>query len=462
MIKILILTNLHEIDSLKIFLNSIVNNIILYSNQQLSEYVKKISLEEIYHIGKVVDFIIFFTLNPLTDNNLILKLSEINRNEITICIDWFKYKNFLNQDKSIIQDEICIYGNSDIFDYTKSYFDAKLKDLNYPTVHMFSFDKNFYYNYKGNIKIYLVDNPLGKLVDEEYYKNIINPPINHRLSFFSFGQVNNLNIISNSRHTNGTIEDLPIDCKQKLYDSLYNEKVKFSSLFKCESIKSDKNSVIFLIPSIINIDKKNNRSIYTPMERLQQTLKQVKSIKQYVPESIIIVLEMSNMNLDEINTLYPYIDYICLYTDDHECYRCSSIDPNKNKGEIYVLKHMVNLLANSTLDYSHFIKFGGRYSLHANFKISDKSKDKPSFKIIKHHDNNCCNRSIIEAVLYTIPFNYTKIYLDIINRCSKIVESVYTDVEHLLYELFTPYEIEDLEYLHVYGNMAGSGVYRYL
>jgi hypothetical protein len=74
------------------------------------------------------------------------------------------------------------------------------------------------------------------------------------------------------------------------------------------------------------------------------------------------------------------------------------------------------------------------------------------------------NMKIIEAVLYGIPYNYTKKYIDINLEILDILKYYFGDVEHLLHLLFSKYNIPitEVKNLDIYGCMAGTSLFRIL
>ena len=74
-------------------------------------------------------------------------------------------------------------------------------------------------------------------------------------------------------------------------------------------INSDENSILFLVTSVIHISKNvrvygnNSRSIFTDDERFAQTIHTLESIREKVPDGIIILLESSQLLDEEIQKL---------------------------------------------------------------------------------------------------------------------------------------------------------------
>ena len=398
----------------------------------------------------------------LSQKDLVLKMIE---NAHTHFLDYHTPQKIVQNVLSYFNTEICIFGNSKLFKYTKYYFKNKLNKMNNPNLHLFTFDDTFNFEYDGNIKLYNMSD-VTSIDDYEYYQNRIkgvSDVIIPYSNYLSFDQVADIRIISSTHCDKGIIRDLDMNTLVNLYTSLFPHKIMFSHNFDFEKINSNENSFIFFIPSIINIKQERHIGVFTSEERLNQTLEQVKSIKKLVPNSIIILLEMSYLNLYEISTLYPYVDFICLYYKDTECNAYSN-DINKNKGELYVLKHISKLLYDSNILFSHFTKFGGRYSMTNSFSIKNICRDIPTFKLINGHNSEykCCGiNTLVNPVLYSIPYKYIKEYICVMDESWNIlvINNIFTDVEHLLYFLFVNMNIpfKSIEKFDIYGCMGITG-----
>jgi hypothetical protein len=101
-------------------------------------------------------------------------------------------------------------------------------------------------------------------------------------------------------------------------------------------------------------------------------------------------------------------------------------------------------------------KFGGRYTLHDFFNITDFLKDKPVFKVINAQNTFSKNESIIECIIYSIPQSYFNSYVNIYNNILEYITDSYGSIESLLYKYAEP-DMYTIEYLNVYGRDAIEG-----
>ncbi len=245
---------------------------------------------------------------------------------------------------------------------------------------------------------------------------------------------------------------------QILYRQLslaYDTYITNSGDFDQEKVDIAPESRIFFIPSILSIseDGKTTKSVYSPEERFEQTLQQVKSIKEKVKDSVVMLLELSHMTLRQIHKISKYCDALVFFAHDILAQKYSK-DRNKNKAEVYLQSFM---LGKVTKPFSHFCKFGGRYSLTDLFDERAFFWDLPSFRLIPQaHDG----LPIVESILYSIPHSCRAEFEEVLNKIQSTLEIQFTDVEHLLYSLYAEdHPINRLNVLGVRGHFAGSGAY---
>lgn len=236
----------------------------------------------------------------------------------------------------------------------------------------------------------------------------------------------------------------------------YNSYICLCNEFSADKLNLTENSKIFVIPSIMEVPESSNRNIYSHDERFRQTLKQVKSIWESVDDPVIILCELSYMTLREIYKISKYTSALLFFNQNITAINYSN-DRNKNKAEVYLQNFVLKCLGEKT--YSHFCKFGGRYSLTNLFDEGEFFSPKPSFRIIpKAHDG----MPIVESILYSIPSKYRTTFGEILSSMQEILDKHFVDVEHLLYNLIINkhgIEVNNLKTLGIAGHFAGSGAY---
>ena len=208
----------------------------------------------------------------------------------------------------------------------------------------------------------------------------------------------------------------------------------------------DNADVIFFIPNIIHIENnKILRNVFSPEERFQQLLSQVKSIQKTLKDMYvkIYVLELSQPSLKHLYTLSKQnVDGVVLFNKDAQAISYAH-DDNKNKSEVYLIRKMIEKI-DRTKFYGHIVKFGGRYTLNKHFNKEEFFQHRPIFRVIpKIYDNT----PVAESIIYSIPKNYFEKYTKALEKMENILNIQWTDVEHLLYNEFK----EDLINIDILG-----------
>jgi len=216
---------------------------------------------------------------------------------------------------------------------------------------------------------------------------------------------------------------------------------------------------IIAIPSIIHIKYNSERSIFESHERFKQTICQVESIKKYIPDVKIVLLEMSQLTSRELFLISPFVDAICLFENDSILFDYAHRDSNKNKAEVYVLKCLLKKIIDNGISPTHFSKFGGRYWFSHSVNHGILFQNMP---VMKKEYAECYQQHIIEPVFYSIPFCESVTVLELYENMLNEMEHNFTDNERLLYEMYAKNKnICYPEHMHIQGYMATTGLFRF-
>lgn len=213
---------------------------------------------------------------------------------------------------------------------------------------------------------------------------------------------------------------------------------------------------LFCIPSVIytsshHVDHTGIRSGFSPEERLAQTVAQIESIVKVCSEADrILLLEGSELTEDDLLQLrHPQVTVIPFHKDP-KAYELCHVHPNKSCYEVYVLKW-----AMENYTFTHFYKFGGRYSFCDETNLSRFQRDVPVFKVIQNRF--IPTQTIVECILYCIPWTYKDTFIEIFAQLEVDTQVEGKAIENCLYERLAGVSYDNIGMLYVRGC---DGIYR--
>ena len=125
-----------------------------------------------------------------------------------------------------------------------------------------------------------------------------------------------------------------------------------------------------------------SRSIYSPEERLKQTIETIKSIREKIPNSFIIIYDNSILSNDEYFSIVDRVECFINHHCDDIINNFTNNSPHKLFGEIaqtYKIIEYLNLY-HKNMNIRNLFKITGRYVINEEFKYSDFDNDKILFK----------------------------------------------------------------------------------
>lgn len=167
---------------------------------------------------------------------------------------------------------------------------------------------------------------------------------------------------------------------------------------------------LVLITSVINTPKtplsySNVRSVYTRDERMNQTKKTIKSIKEKIPNCKIIIVECTDFTDVEEQYFEHECDYVVNLFSNTELH-ASIFGPSKSLGEGTMTIEALKYIIDNQLRYNNLFKISGRYLLSDNFTYANFDNTNLVFKKINGDINN------IFTALYKIPREQTLMLYD--------------------------------------------------
>jgi len=162
---------------------------------------------------------------------------------------------------------------------------------------------------------------------------------------------------------------------------------------------------VFLITSTINTSPRHLgantslvRSVYSPDQRFNQTLKTIESIRQRVPDARVLLLENSKLLAYQQSVLESVCDQLILLSEDNVAVGLRD-GPNKGAAEAYLLMNAQLLLKDC--DFKILFKLSGRYVLSERFDRDRFPLDR--FGFLKRD-------GVVSTRLYSVPVNLRNHY----------------------------------------------------
>jgi hypothetical protein len=140
----------------------------------------------------------------------------------------------------------------------------------------------------------------------------------------------------------------------------------------------------------------STRSIYSSEERFEQTKKTFETIRHYLPNSTICLVECSQLTNEQHHYFEKNADYFLNLYDKEEI-RKNLYSESKSLCEGTMTIHALKYILMSNIRFNKLIKISGRYWLSENFDPNYFEKNDIIVKLI---DNNNIN---IFTALYQLP-----------------------------------------------------------
>ena len=227
----------------------------------------------------------------------------------------------------------------------------------------------------------------------------------------------------------------------------------------------------FIVTSAVN----SKFGVYTPEERLAQTVITLQNIKFRVPDAKIIVMECAGTALtpSQSNILENNCDLLLDFSQDPDVlaiYQSDNWDVVKNSTEIMCFGRTLRMCQNDGdfEGYDRIHKMSGRYILNDEFGLGVYEQHADRIVIgPKHRSQFPFEVTGIElqymARLWSWPADQTsrvtQVYEDSLTYISqRVTQGGYADIEHVLYKFLPQDLVQELPVLGVEGFIAPNGV----
>jgi len=208
---------------------------------------------------------------------------------------------------------------------------------------------------------------------------------------------------------------------------------------------------LVLITSLLNpINKElsycSTRSIYTTDERFKQTIRSIESIKKYIPNCYIILLECS-INIKQYELmLKEHVNEYFNYCENQDI--ISAVNSKyKGYGESTVLLNYF-LEYNPIHQFNNIFKLSGRYMLNESFDYNLFKNNENIFKSVN-------SANVVSTRLFKINIQYLKEFIDILRKTIEYTKNGIS-IEHIFYKLI---KFKHVNVLGVCGYISVNGDY---
>ncbi len=172
----------------------------------------------------------------------------------------------------------------------------------------------------------------------------------------------------------------------------------------------DRSKNLIVITSVINtpnipLSYAKVRSVFSRRERFNQTKKTINSIKQFIPDRHIMLVECTDFTEEESGYFRKECDTILNLWEKNELH-LKIFGASKSLGEGTMTRYALNYILKNNLQYDNLFKICGRYWLNEHFDYDTFCNNKLVFKKINNNINN------IFTSFYKIQNNTSVMLLD--------------------------------------------------
>lgn len=116
------------------------------------------------------------------------------------------------------------------------------------------------------------------------------------------------------------------------------------------------------------------RSVYSHEERFEQTLKTIESVRKYIPNATICLVDCSQFTENEENILHSSCDYV-LNLYDTQLRNTLRYSNSKSQCEGLQTLVVIQFIKQNNITFNNFFKITGRYTLNEQFDYSIFNRD---------------------------------------------------------------------------------------
>jgi hypothetical protein len=230
------------------------------------------------------------------------------------------------------------------------------------------------------------------------------------------------------------------------------------------NIIPDKN--LFIVTSAL----RPTIGIFDTQTRLNQTIETLQSIRQKIPESIIIITDASveEVPQSDIDQLSPWMNGFVSWTQDDQIKHFSQQGHKSIAESLLMMKTLVMLKRNPGVSkmlnsVRRIFKISGRYRLNERFDISDYVDDNLYGKYIfkKRMPSWCGRDSLLVTRLWSMCPSLLEEYISTLPNIINRIASEGIDTEHAHFDCLNKEHLIEFDYVYVEGQVAQTGEWHY-
>lgn len=165
-----------------------------------------------------------------------------------------------------------------------------------------------------------------------------------------------------------------------------------------------------------------DRTIYSTKQRLTQTLYTIKSVRDYIPNSKLIMLEGGDLEPNEVKMFKSYVD---------ELHQIDIKSCMKSQGEATLLyRYLISDNFKAMTNIKTISKMSGRYYLTKEFKWNNLPLDKHIISLVAQ---GWLGLPYYRTRYYRFPYNFAQTFAN--NLKEYINSDLKLDIEHGFYKL---------------------------
>jgi hypothetical protein len=269
---------------------------------------------------------------------------------------------------------------------------------------------------------------------------------------------------NNESYNNDVFSSLDYNISDNKYVINRNDDDEFKNIVSNVQSKINSHySNIVLITSKIIVSENSfsyvpNRSAYSIETRYNQTIDTITSIRTYIPNTCIFLIDNSNFDEKYIhmhNKLNEICDFFINPLNNTELDYYTNINKYKSIAEGYQIIYFLDVFNQLNVKYDRFFKISGRYYLNNSFNINNYLSN----NIIFSKDLSL-NYIYYYTCFYMIPHDKFKMYVDaykIIYLNINNIDFIQNDIEYNLPQLIKLENIKLIPELGVTQRISVSG-----